>query len=207
MTAEISFGISLTLTLVIFSYLLGDNFLYRLAVSIFVGLAAAFTTLVTFQSVLLPLTTSGRGIDIFLLIASGILVLLLVLKPIRSLRILTNFALGFLIAVGTAAAVVGAVSGTLIPLVTQTAQLETNGTFMGFLSSVILIIGVVTSLLYFSYNARINIQGEAERPPILRVIAAIGQGFIVVTLGALYGAAILTSLTILTGQLAMLFGG
>lgn len=205
MTAGIGFIISLALTLVIFSYLLGDNFLYRLAVSAFVGLAAAFTTIVTFQSVLLPLTNSG-GTNALLLIIGGVLALLLLIKPIRSLRILTNISLGFLIAVGSAVAVVGAVSGTLIPLVSQTAEIDFDNGLMTIISSLILIIGVVTSLLYFGYGAQRNPQGEIERGTIMKTVATIGQGFIVVTLGALYGAAILTSLTILTGQLEMLFG-
>jgi hypothetical protein len=42
------------LTLMVFSYLLGDNFLYRLAVYIFVGLAAGYVTMVTVESVILP---------------------------------------------------------------------------------------------------------------------------------------------------------
>src|SRR5215216_5684608 len=42
------------LTLMVFSYLLGDNFLYRLAIYVFVGLTAGFVTIVTIESVLLP---------------------------------------------------------------------------------------------------------------------------------------------------------
>jgi hypothetical protein len=48
--------------------------------------------------------------------------------------------------------------------------------------------------------------GRLHRGRIMRTVAFIGQGFVVVTLGVLYGAAILTSLTILTGQLALFFG-
>ncbi|GAB5493954.1 MAG: hypothetical protein Phog2KO_41690 [Phototrophicaceae bacterium] len=205
MTAGIGFIISLALTLLIFSYLLGDNILFRLAVSAFVGLAAAFTTIVTIQSVLLPLTKSG-GLNALLFVVGGILALLLLIKPIRQLRVLSNISLGFLIAVGSAAAVVGAVSGTLIPIVSQTAEVDFDNGLMPMISSLILVIGVITSLLYFNYGARQNSQGEIERGVIMKTVATIGQGFIVVTLGALYGAAILTSLTILTGQLEMLFG-
>lgn len=197
--------ISLILTLVIFSYLLGDNLLFRLAVSIFVGLAAAFTVVVTVQSVILPLTGSGT-VNAVLFSIGLTLALLLLLKPIRSLRILTNMSLGFLIAVGTAVSVVGAISGTLIPIISQTTMVDNNGDFGSLVSSFIIIIGVVTSLLYFNYGVKENAQGVYERGPIMKVIAGIGQGFIVITLGALYGAAILTSLTILTGQLEMLFG-
>lgn len=199
--------ISFALTLMVFSYLLGDNAFFRLAVSMFVGLTAAFTLLVTFQSVIVPLSNSGRAIDSFLLFFAGVLTLLLLLKPFRSLRILTNLSLGFLIAVGAAIAVTGAIAGTIIPLISQTVALDSNAEPFDIFSAVVIIIGVVTSLLYFNYAARRNAQGEVERGAVMKVIAGIGQGFIVITLGALYGAAILTSLTILTGQLEMLFGG
>ena len=132
--------------------------------------------------------------------------MLLLIKPIRQLRILSKISLGFLIAVGSAAAVVGAVSGTLIPIVSQTAEVDFDNGLMPMISSLILVIGVITSLLYFNYGARQNSQGEIERGTIMKAVATVGQGFIVITLGALYGAAILTSLTILTGQLEMLFG-
>ncbi|MGB1288114.1 MAG: hypothetical protein ACPG7F_16375, partial [Aggregatilineales bacterium] len=52
-------------TLLIFSYILGDNFLYRLAVYVFIGLAAAFTTIVTLEQVILPLLTTANPEDAF----------------------------------------------------------------------------------------------------------------------------------------------
>jgi len=197
--------ISLILTLAIFSYLLDDNPLFRLAISMFVGLAAAFTVVVTFQSVILPLTNSGPGNAILFTVALAFTLLMLV-KPIRSLRILSNVPLGFLIAVGASISIIGAISGTLIPIVSQTAQIDRDGSFMAIISSIVIIVGVVSSLLYFNYSVRENAQGVVERGRIMKLIAGVGQGFIVITLGALYGAAILTSLTILTGQLDMLFG-
>ncbi|MGJ3239721.1 MAG: hypothetical protein ACFE0Q_13505 [Anaerolineae bacterium] len=198
--------ISTILTLVIFSYLLSDTPLFRVAVAMFVGLAAAFTSIVTFQSVILPLTNS-TGTNAALLLFSGILTLLLLLKPLRSVRILTNLSLGFLIAIGTVIAIIGAIGGTLIPIISQTAEIETQAGAFQLVSDIILVIGVITSLLYFNYSARRTPQGTVERGAVMGRITQIGQGFIVITLGALYGAAILTSLTILTGQLEMLFGG
>ncbi|MGB7338828.1 MAG: hypothetical protein WBC91_08060 [Phototrophicaceae bacterium] len=198
--------ISLILTLVIFSYLLDDNPLFRLAVSIFVGLAAAFTVSVTLQSVILPLTRSSSG-DALILVFSGILTLLLLLKPLRSIRVFTNISLGFLIAVGVAVSIIGAISGTLIPIVAQTVSINSSDGAFNLLSSIVIVIGVISTLLYFSYGSQKSVDGQVVRTPLMQVVASIGQGFIVITLGALYGAAILTSLTILTGQLATLFGG
>jgi hypothetical protein len=206
----LGFVISLVLSLMVFSYLLGDNFLFRLAVSIFVGLTAAYTTIVTIQSVIYPAIqplTDGRWTvysleSIFFILTPLALGALLLLKPIRSLRPLSNFALAFLIAVGSAIAVVGAVSGTIIPLVTSTAQISTSS-MMDILSGTVIVVGVLSSLLYFQYAARRNAQGEIKRWYGMGIVAAIGEGFIVITLGAIYGAAILTSLSILTGQLAV----
>jgi hypothetical protein len=215
---SLAFWISLVLSLMVFSYLLGDNILFRVAVSIFVGLAAAYTTIVTIQSVIYPAFQpflDGRWsiFDdetrwlVFLFVATPLAFgSLLLLKPIKSLRPLTNFALAFLIAVGSAAAVVGAVSGTLIPMVSSTSQLNTSGSSVDLLNSIVIVVGVISSLFYFQYRARRDSRGVIARGRITGLIAAIGEGFIIITLGAIYGAAILTSLTILTGQLAMLFG-
>lgn len=205
MSANISFWISLSLTLVIFSYLLADNVLYRIAVSVFIGLAAAFTTIVTVQSIFLPLLI-GEQTNFTVFLVAVILGLLLLLKPFGAMRLISNIAFGMLIAVGTAAAIVGAISGTIIPFISQTTQLNVDDGIWTLVSGIILIVGVVSSLLYFNYSARVRADGTIERGRIMQGIATIGRGFIIVTLGALYGAAILTSLSILTGQLNWLFG-
>lgn len=200
MTLEtlISFGA----TLIVFSYLLGDNFLFRLAMYVLVGLSGAFAVIVTVESVLLPLL-DGDPLNAILLVSALTLVILLLLKPIRLIAPLSSLAFAFLIAVGSAVALLGAVGGTLIPFISATANPSANG--IG--ESLIIFIGVVTSLLYFQYLGRTRPDGSIGRNALLRLLAGLGQGFIVVTLGALYGAAILTSLSILTGQLSQFFNG
>jgi hypothetical protein len=209
-----SFGLitSFTLTLLIFSYLLGDNFLYRLAVSVFVGLTAAFTTIAVFRGVIMGLPEwkllfAGQVFNpqvIVVIYIPVILATLLLLKPIPAVKSLTNVALAFLIAVGSAVALVGAVNGTIIPLIADTTVIE--GDMMSIVNGIIVLIGVVTSLLYFRYQAKLNPDGTVTHGRIITVLRNIGQGFIVVTLGAIYATAILTSLTILTGQISILLG-
>lgn len=226
-----SFIISLVLTLLVFSYLLGDTILYRLALSTFVGLAAAFTAQVTFQSVLLPLTVradlsiADYVINIGLLLLGGTIAFLLVIKNLRPntsnqiriirylgsllrpIRVMGKLSLAILIAIGAAAAVVGAVSGTIVPIVTDTSRIDTSNGIGNLINSIILFVGVICTLLYFRYSAKPSEDNNSgERGRVMSLIATIGQGFIVITLGALYGAAILTSLTILSGQLEMLLG-
>jgi hypothetical protein len=205
-----SFGLitSFTLTLLIFSYLLGDNFLYRLAVSFFVGLTAAFTTIAVLRSVIIPYfiwsNTGDALVFAYIFLPAAVLATLLLLKPIPALKSLTNVALAFLIAVGSAVALVGAVNGTIIPLIADTTVIE--GDMLSIVNGIIVLIGVVTSLLYFRYQAKLNPDGTVTQGRIITVLRNIGQGFIVVTLGAIYATAILTSLTILTGQISILLG-
>jgi hypothetical protein len=98
-------------------------------------------------------------------------------------------------------AVFGAVTGTLIPLSTSTAGATRSE---GVIEGVIIFLGVATSLVYFQYAARRRPDGVIARGPIIRTIAFVGETFIMLTLGSVYGAAILTSLTVLVERLGFL---
>jgi hypothetical protein len=201
---QIGLWIGFLLTLMVFSYLLGDNFLYRLATYVFVGLAAGFVTMVTVESVLLPwlrLTVqSGEMGNAVLGAIPLVLGLLLMLKGTRRFNRLGNLGLAFVVAIGTAIALVGAVSGTLLPLANATAASVGADALNGF----ILVIGVISTLVYFQYLARRSPTGETRRGLVVRAVGALGQGFIVVTLGALYGGAILSGLVIFSERIAFI---
>ena len=193
-------------TLMIFSYLLGDNFLYRLAIYVFTGLSAGYITLVTVESVLLPwlhntlLSPSGDIGARALGLVPVILGLLLLFKASPRLGRGGNIAIAFIIAVGTAVALAGAISGTLIPLARATSSAVALDPLNGFL----IFIGVASTLAYFQYLARRKVNGQIQRGLVVRAIGVVGQGFIVVTLGALYAGAILTSLTIFSERIAFI---
>lgn len=206
--ADIGLWAGFILTLMVFSYVLGDNFLYRLAVYIFVGLAAGFITIVTVESVIVPFFSETLGSDE----AGGIIVglmpillgVLLLLKTSPRLARIGNIGIAFIIGVGAAVAIVGALTGTLIPLARVTANEGKGVEGEDLLNAVIVVVGVITSLVYFQYLARRNVEGEAVRGRTSQVLGFIGEGFIVVTLGAIYGAAILTSLTIFSERISFL---
>jgi hypothetical protein len=195
--------VSLVLTLLVFSYLLGDNFLYRIAVHILVGVAAGYIAVVAVESVLIPwvndtlLADQGTRTDATM---SALRVLgavpffigaLLLFKFSPRLAPLGNLALAFIIGVGVAVAIAGAVAGTVIPLVRDSGRAFGDDTVDGF----VIVVGVITTLIYFQYLA-VQRGGEIRRMRFLRVMSLIGQGFISITLGALYAGAIITSITI-----------
>ena len=74
------------------------------------------------------------------------------------------------------------------------------------LDGTLLLLGVVCTLVYFQYLARRLPDGRTGRRLHIQVLAFVGQGVIVVTLGALYAAAILTSLTIFSERVGFLLG-
>ena len=88
----------------------------------------------------------------------------------------------------------------MIPLARSTSSAVALDPLNGFL----IFIGVASTLAYFQYLARRNANGQIERRLLTRAVGAVGQGFIVITLGALYAGAILTSLTIFSERIAFI---
>lgn len=206
MTEQIGLWAGFFFTLMIFTYLLGDNILYRLAVYVFVGLAAGYITIVTVDSVLLPwlrgtlLASNGDIGGAVLGLVPFLLGLLLLVKSFPRVGRVGNIAIAFIIGVGTAVALVGAITGTILPLATATGSSVRIDPLNGFL----IFLGVSTTLIYFQYLARRVPGGGTQRSLLVRAASVVGQGFIVVTLGALYAGAILTSLTIFSERVGFI---
>lgn len=199
--SEIGVWAGFILTLMVFSAILGDNLLYRLAVYIFVGMSAGYAALVTWNSVLLPWVKitllSGDPIRVIYGVIPLILGALLLFKSSARLGRVAGLTMALLIGVGTAVTLVGATAGTIIPLTLSSTRpsLDTPN----FLIS---IAGVICSLVYFQYVAVQTPDGGSRRSLPTLTLSLVGQGFIVVTLGALYASAILSSLAIFSDRVA-----
>jgi len=203
---QLGLWVGFVFTLMVFSYILGDNFLYRIAIYVFVGLSAGYITVVTVESVLLPwlngtilAPAAGLG-ERGLGLVPVVLAVLLLLKTSPRLGRTGNLAAAFVIGVGTAVALVGSISGTLLPLAMATGSAVRIDVLNGFL----IVIGVVSTLTYFEYLARRTPAGEVKRSLRTRVFGSLGQFFVIITLGALYAGAILTSLTIFTERISFI---
>jgi hypothetical protein len=195
--------VSLALTLLVFSYLLGDNVLYRLAVHVLVGAAAGYTLVVAAESVIKPwldetLLAEANGRDdttLAALRAMGavpfLVGVLLLFKVSPRLAPVGNLGLVFVIGVGVAVAIAGAVAGTIVPLARSAGEAVGEDRVDGL----IILAGVITTLIYFQFFAVVR-RGTVRRPRLLGGVSAIGQVFVTITLGVLYGGAILTSLAI-----------
>lgn len=194
---------SLVLTLMVFSYILADNFLYRIAVHILIGTAAATVAITIIDGVVIPwVDTTLSDADsnepaIFIVgIIPFIVAALLFLKSNGILTPFGNLGSALLIGVGVGVALVGVVTVTLFAVVNEAGESVNDD---NALDATILLVGSITTLLYFQYLSLRARDGTPRRALPLRLIAVIGQGFIAVTFGALYAGAIVTSLTVFGG--------
>lgn len=199
---QIGLVVGAVLTLMIFSYLLADNALYRIAIHVFIGAAAGFLLIAALEGVLIPwlgstvlaqpaeLSRIGVGLMPFMF---G---LLLAFKGSPRFSKLGDYGLTLMIGVGAALALVGAVNGTLLPLIAVTVrELRPENVINGAIG----VIGTVSVLVFFTYFGVRRPSGAVEALLPVRFVGWVGQAFIAVTLGATYGLLILSALTALTG--------
>lgn len=204
------------LTVFIFSYVFGDNPLYRLAAHFFVGAAAGYVASVVTLNVivpqlLLPLETvadPNQALDAaqLWLLGGGVpLTLLLLLKIVNPASMVGRFPVAFMVGVGTAVALGGALTGTLLPQ-TLAATFPLQGDNLEqLLSDGVILIGTIATLLMFYYGARHLPGGRTERSLPIRWMAYVGQTFLGVTFGVMYAGALAASLSFLAERLTFIW--
>jgi hypothetical protein len=205
------------LTCMVLSYIFGDNPLFRFSVHLLVGVAAGFAGAVTlrnviFPNLILPIFNIASGDFSFSSLLSLIPVLLsLMLLTKLSPRIgrVGNVAMAFLVGVGAAVSVGGAVLGTLFPQtevvinqfdLTTIQSANPAEAFLDLIGRMISIIGTIATLIYFHFSTRqsgIN----ATRSVWLESIASIGRVFIAVTFGVVFAGVYSAALTALIERL------
>jgi hypothetical protein len=192
-------------TVALLSYLIGDNPIYRLALHTFVGVSAGYVTLIIIYQVLTPRLitplTSGDASKAALSIVPLVLFVFLIFKLSPRTAALGNISVACLIGVGTGVAVGGAVNGTLLPQLGLTwASGET------WLNILLILVGTVTTLIYFQFWLRSSMTGgNPERVAVMRVLASVGQVFLVIALGVIYGGMILSGIAIFSERLMVMY--
>jgi hypothetical protein len=191
------------LTVLIFSYLLGDNPLYRLALHVFVGASVAYICIVALYGVLVPALTlpdSGDADAQLLWIVSligAVLGALLLTRGIQGISWLGDIPLSVLLGVGVGVALGGALLGTLVPQVnaaTNPVVPETSVAAEIFepLGQVVAVIGTATGLMVFSFVSRRRAGGFVNR--LMNGGTRVGRWFVLIGFGAAFGGVLVASL-------------
>ena len=199
-------------TLMILSYLIGDNPLFRVAIYIFVGVSAGYVAAVSIRQVLWPDLLQplysgflfGMSVQQAVLAVPLLLSGLLLMKAWPPLTRLGMPAMGLLVGAGAAAAVGGAVTGTLFPQVNATTAAFDVNNFASpesLINAGLVLVGVVTTLVYFHFGARTRDDGSVRRFGLIEIIAFLGSIFLAITLGVLFAGVYSAALTALIERL------
>jgi hypothetical protein len=205
---------SFLLTLMVLSYLIGDNPAFRVAIYLFIGVSAGYAAAVAWNQVLRPrlfLPLMQGGWTNFLLLVPLILGLLMFSKLSPRLAWLGSPSLALIVGVGAAVVVGGAVLGTLFPQTQAVVNQfdlppigESLPKWLGVLSEALLmLLGTISTLVYFQFSAKSTPSGP-RRGKAIELIAWVGQVFIAITFGVLFAGAFAAAMTALIERMNFL---
>lgn len=206
---SISLIVGFLFTVLILSYLWGDNFFFRSTLYIFVGIATGYAIAIATRQVIWPLLVqplwTGAAFQepiqaitlMFPLLGSA----LLLTKISPRLSTLGQLPMAYLVGVGAAVAIGGALLGTLIPQFTATVlAFDTQATgslIIPLINGGITLLGVVSVLAYFHFGARKAPDGVVKRNIVIESLAWIGRIYIAITFGLLFAGVYMAALTAL----------
>jgi len=205
------------LTLCIFSYLFGDNRLYQIASHIFIGTAAGYAALVAWNTVLWPrmLQPFWQGqvgfSERLLLSVPIVLCLLLLTKATRKLAGLGSPVVAFLVGVGVAAAIGGAIQGTIVPQISASIHVfepprsqDLSDVRLHTLNASVILISTIATLVYFQARRSPWAKSHARADAWLAGLGWIGKFSFAVALGVLFSGVMIAALTALVGRMHFL---
>jgi hypothetical protein len=206
------------LTLMILSYFIGDNPLFRLAVHIFIGVAAGYVAVMVIYHVLLPRiiwpVIFGSWNEKIMALIPSILSILLVFKLSPSLRRLGNIPMAYIAGAGAAIIIGGAIFGTIVAqgsAAVSALQFQAGSGNAGRLfEGIFILLGTVSTIAFFQFGTGSGKNGATNRPKFIQGVSVIGKVFIMVTLGAVFAGVLLTALSALIDRLVFIiqtFGG
>lgn len=200
--------ISFAFTIIVLSYIIGDNPLFRLVTHIFIGVAAGFAAGLVIYNVFLnqlvfPMIERPSATFLFI-IPPVLLGILLLAKVFPGVSGIGTPAMAYLVGVGAATAIGGTVLGTVFPQIGATASLfdltagfASGATIGGILGKgALVLIGTAATLAYFQFGVR-GSPDQASGGSWLNILRVIGQIFIAITFGFIFAGVFSAALTAL----------
>ncbi len=212
-------GVGAILSITILSYLIGDNFLFRITSHIFVGLTAGYVVIILVNEIIWPLLIQpmilGNWYGRLWMAIPLVLIVLLVLSQFRRFKGFGSLPLAFITGVGAAIVIGGTVLGTLLPQSGAILDLfdpaiwdaRSNLVWLTIAEAVLMLLGVIGALAYFHFGKKRNATSTTDasaRPLIFEAWGKVGQVFIGITLGAIFAGVFSTTLTALIDRILVI---
>jgi len=207
--------IGIALSVMIFSYLLGDNFFFRVALYILVGVSAGYGAAVLLLKVIIPRLIEPlkeSGTDAFWLgLVPLALCLLLALMLVPRTVSAGTLPLSFLVGAAASVGIAGISRGTLAPQLLAVVNrfspellLENSAAdWGGIVEAFFILFGVISVLFYFHH--RLSRKGAGtQRPLLVEGISDVGQVFLGISFGMLFVGFYSAALTALIARIVWL---
>ena len=188
------------LTLAILSFLYKDNPFYKLAEHLYVGVSAGYWLIyVVFFDVkpmLIDTFMNETGFEKWIILIPGALGLIMLSRWFPKIAWLSRWPIAFTVGIGAGLGITANLQGYVIPQVTATL-LPITGFTVANLSNIVLVVGVVTTLMYFYFSK--------PHKGVLGAGARVGIVFIMISFGASFGYTLMARISLLIGRLHFLF--
>jgi len=203
-TQEVVSIIAIVLTVLVLSRILGDHPLFRVAQYLFVGVSLGLAFVVAYHQVLRPavraVMSSETGAIVYgIPLALGLLLLPRITRR-QEYSWLANIPLALIFGVGAALAVGGAIVGTLLPQILDTASRPIGGDIALIAGGVVLAIGTVLTLGAFYYT----VPADSPRGRLVAGTAAAGHWLLMIAFGFFFAGAVQSYLSALTERLGFI---
>ncbi len=183
----IGITVAALLTLCIYSFLYKDNPFYKFAEHVFAGLSAGYYVGLVWHSIIKqqligPLFEEHQ----LLFVIPAILGLLMFTRFVPRITWLSRISLAFVVGNTAGIVLTQQLHGLVLPQVRNTFTVALN------FSGVVLIVGVISTLIYFYFSK--------EHKGALGVVASIGIWFIMISFGASFGYTVMARVSLLIGR-------
>lgn len=185
------------LTLAIFSYLLGDNPLYRAALHLFVGALVGYSFGILVRDVLVGMVWNQLQDNPVAVVVPVVLGILLLFKGFPKQAYIGSFSVAFLIGVGTAVALGGALLGTLVPQIGATGRALSSISLDGLL----IFVGTACTLMAFYFTAGKGPGLAGVWGQLVGIAGGVGRVFLVFAFGIAFAGALTASLSVFIGRI------
>ena len=187
------------MTLGIFSYLYGDNPIYKAAEHIFVGVSAGYIFTITFWDTVWPLlfgrlfpefVNAGHEFDAMYIIPL-ILGLFMLCRLIPSLSWLARISIAYIVGMIAGLKLYVFVNSNIL-LQIQNSSIDFSASYWNIINQLIVLFGVISGLIYFFFSK--------EQKGVIGKVSKIGICFLMIKFGASFGYAVMGRISLLIGR-------
>ena len=187
------------MTLSIFSYLYGDNFFYKSAEHIFVGVSAGYIFAITFWDQIYPnllgrlfpsFIDAGYDFDISYIIPL-ILGIFMILRLVPNLSWLARISIAYIVGMAAGLKFYVFINSNILFQIKSSA-IDFSLSYFEIFNQLVILIGVICGLIYFFFSK--------EHKGTIGKISKLGVYFLMIKFGASFGFAVMGRISLLIGR-------